>query len=71
MVCVCVCVCVCARVRAQAVENYTKKVNAHIQHNEGVGSTGPSSDSSDEPDERRELLKDAIDEPDMVKVKTR
>ena len=46
-------------------------MNAHIQHNEGVGSTGPSSDSSDEPDERRELLKGAIDEPDIVKVKTR
>ena len=47
---------------------YTQKVNSRIQRHDGE----PSSQSSEEAvDEKRELLKDAIDESDIVKVKTR
>jgi hypothetical protein len=52
------------------VEVYTKKVNAHIQRHEEGGATEPNSVSSEETEERRELLKDTIDESDIVKIKT-
>lgn len=52
------------------MEVYTKKVNAHIQR-DGTANGGSSSVTSEDVDERRELLQDNTNEPDLVKVKTK
>ena len=54
----------------QAVEKYTQKVNAQIQHHKGAVDGIPSPSSvSDDMDERRRLLQETVDETDIVKIK--
>lgn len=48
---------------------YTAKKNAKIQHQRGESSTSIGS-SSVEDEERRQLLQDAIQENDIVKIKS-
>lgn len=49
---------------------YTKKVNSRIQRHEGAVGSGSSSVSSEDVEERKQLLQDTINEPEIVKVKT-
>ena len=52
----------------QAVEVYTAKINSRIQRRDEGDTTSPTF-SSEETDERKELLPDTISEENIVKVK--
>lgn len=57
------------RISFQAVELYTAKMNSRIQRRDEEDSTSPTF-SSEEAEERKELMQDTLDGAGNVKVRT-